>query len=102
VYNLKLPPGARLHNVFHVGLLKRYHGAMTTGPGVLLPIHHGRACPQLIENIKGWLAHGCQELLIWGSGQSDVDATWVELKKFKKTFPSYQLEDALVVQGGEM
>jgi hypothetical protein len=43
-YKLELPLGARLHNVFHVGLLKPYKGEPSTGPGVLPPVKHGRAC----------------------------------------------------------
>jgi hypothetical protein len=63
-YKLELPAGARLHNVFHVGLLKPFKGASPMGPGVLLPLKHGRACPQSAEVIKGRLARGVQELLV--------------------------------------
>jgi hypothetical protein len=63
-YKLELPAGARLYNVFPVGLLKPFKGASPTGLGVLLPLKHGRACPQPAEVIKGRLARGVQELLI--------------------------------------
>jgi hypothetical protein len=43
-YKLLLPPRAKLHDTFHVGLLKKFHGATPSGPGVLPPVHHGRAC----------------------------------------------------------
>jgi hypothetical protein len=29
-YKLEMPPGARLHNMFHIGLLKPYHGTIPT------------------------------------------------------------------------
>jgi hypothetical protein len=45
-YKLELPPGAQLHNAFHVGMLKPYHGATPTALGVLPLTHHDRAYPQ--------------------------------------------------------
>jgi hypothetical protein len=98
-YKLELPAGAKLHSVFHVGLLKPYHGTTPTRPGVLPPTRHGRSIPQLAEVIKGRLACGVHELLVCWTGQAATDATWVELGTFKRDFPSFQLEDELVLQG---
>jgi hypothetical protein len=98
-YKLELPAGAKLHNVFHVGLLKPYHGTTPTGPGVLPPTRHGRAIPQPVEVIKGRLARDVHELLVRWTGQAAADATWVELGTFKRDFPSFQLEDELVSPG---
>jgi hypothetical protein len=99
-YKLELPAGAKLHSVFHVGLLKPYHGTTPTGPGVLPPTRHGRTIPQPTEVIKGRLACGVHELLVRWTGQAAADATWVELGTFKRDFPSFQLEDELILQGG--
>jgi hypothetical protein len=99
-YKLELPAGAKLHSVFHVGLLKPYHGTTPTRPGVLPPTRHGRAIPQSTEVIKGRLARSVHELLVRWTGQAAADATWVELGTFKRDFPSFQLEDELVLQGG--
>jgi hypothetical protein len=74
-YKLNLPIDAKLHNVFHVGLLKPYHGAPPVGLGVLSTIKNDRACPQPTGVIKGRLAQGKQELLIRWEGQSAADAT---------------------------
>jgi hypothetical protein len=99
-YELELPPGAHFHDVFHVGLLKPYHGATPTGPGVLPPTKNGCTCPQPAEVIKGRLARGQHELLVRWTGQPAADATWVELAMFKAEFPSFQLEDELNFQVG--
>jgi hypothetical protein len=89
----------RLHDVFHVGL-KPYRSEPPTGPGLLPSTKHGHAYPQPAEIIKSWFTHGVQELLIRWEGQVVANATWVELQAFKAVFPSFQLEDELVLDGG--
>lgn len=43
-YRLCLPPLAKLHNVFHVGLLKPFRGTVPDHIPPLPPTVHGRAC----------------------------------------------------------
>ncbi|WVZ96354.1 hypothetical protein U9M48_042006 [Paspalum notatum var. saurae] len=92
-YRLLLPAGARLHNVFHVGLLKPYKGEEPQETPELPPIQHGRV-------LRGRLARGMSEVLVQWQGQSAAEAAWVPLAEFKQRYPSFQLEDELIVQAG--
>jgi hypothetical protein len=51
-YKLKLPTGAKLHDVFHVELLKRFCGEPPEETVALPPIRHGRACLEPAEIAK--------------------------------------------------
>jgi hypothetical protein len=94
------PEDARLHNMFHVGLLKPHKGEAPQSPGVLPPAKHGRAIPQPAEVIKGCLLRSMQELLVRWDGQNVANTTWVELAAFKEEFPAFQLKDELIVKEG--
>lgn len=58
VYCLLLPPGAYSHDVFHVGLLKAFHGEPMAAPPSLPELSHGRALPTPEKAIKGRLHPG--------------------------------------------
>jgi hypothetical protein len=45
-YRLELPAGARLHDVFHVSLLKQHCGSTPAEPGAVPPTHDGRILPK--------------------------------------------------------
>jgi hypothetical protein len=62
-YKLILPEGTKLHNVFHVGLLKKYCRPEPEGPNVLPQIRHSKACPEPNTVIGNRTAQGTQELL---------------------------------------
>jgi hypothetical protein len=101
-YRLQLPLGARLHNVFHVRLFKKYCGEEPTESGALPPLWHGRVCLQPEEVIKSRLTHGHTKVLVRWADQTAANATWVQLADFKQFYPSFKLAEELVVKGGEM
>jgi hypothetical protein len=95
VYRLQLPQGAKIHDVFHVGLLKPFYGELPTAPSALPPLRHGRACPTPAKVIRARLAHGRHELLMQWTGQAASDVSWMELDEFWRLYPTFQLEDKL-------
>jgi hypothetical protein len=101
-YKLKLPEGARLHNVFHVGVLERYRGSPPGAPRSLPPVRHGRACLTPVTVVRSRLACDILELLVHWSGQQMTEASWVPLEEFLELYPSFQLKDELLLKGGVM
>jgi hypothetical protein len=101
-YKLKLPEGARLHDVFHAGLLKKFNGTSPAAPPPLPLVHHGRACLEPVAILKGRLACGENELLVQWKGRPTAEASWMKVAEFKESYPLFQLVDELLLQGGDM
>ena len=101
-YRLQLPLGTRLHNVFHVGLLKPFHGEPPTQVQPLPAVRHGRVLVEPEEVLRSRLARGNCELLVRWKGAPASETSWVSLVEFQQLFPKFQLGDELLVQGGEM
>jgi hypothetical protein len=99
-YRLELPAGARLHNVFHVGLLKQFYGDPPSQPPVLPPLHHGRVLVEPDVVLQGRWARGKKEVLVRWKNAPAAESSWVELEEFRRLFPAFQLEDELLFQGG--
>jgi hypothetical protein len=99
-YKLILPAGAHLHDVFHVGLLKQFHGVPPSAPATLPTIHHGRACLEPKAVTKGRLARGRQEILVSWKGRAASETSWMDLEEFRHMYPAFQLADELCLQGG--
>jgi hypothetical protein len=97
---LELPPRARLHDVFHIGLLKKFVGTPPTTPPALPPMHHGTT--QLIPKraTRTHLARDVRQVLVHWQGKPSASATWEDLESFINCYPSFQLEDDLLVEGG--
>ena len=88
-YRLQLPAEARLHDVFHVGLLKPYNytGAPPTAPVVLPPVQDGRLLPAPERVLRAQLRRGDWKLLVKWQGLSEDDAMWEPLQDFKTLYP---------------
>jgi hypothetical protein len=83
-YRLKLPDGAKLHDVFHVGLLKPFKGEPPTETPSLPPVRHGHACiePEIV--LRGRLVRGRRELLIQWKGLPAAEAAWTDKAEFQR------------------
>jgi hypothetical protein len=97
---LQLPPGARLHDVFHVGVLRKFVGPPPASPPSLPPILHGAAVPAPSRVTQGRMARGVPQVLVEWAGEPPSAATWEDLDDFRARFPSFQLEDELDFEAG--
>jgi hypothetical protein len=100
-FRLALPLGTRLHNVFHVGLLKRFVGLPPAAPPQLPPIHNGAIIPQPSCVLHLRLSDGgVRQALVQWEGLPPSSASWEDLEQFKTRYPQFQLEDELLLKGG--
>jgi hypothetical protein len=97
---LALPPQARLHDVFHVGLLKKFHGEPPQVPPPLPPVCHGAVIPEPERAVKARLARGVRQVLIQWKGTSPASTTWEDVDTLRDKFPQFQLEDELPLEEG--
>lgn len=83
-YHLALPAGARLHDVFHVGLLKPFVGSPPTTPPALPSTQHGAVLPALAQVLKSRVSHGVRQLLVRWDGLSASATSWEDLDDFAR------------------
>jgi hypothetical protein len=97
---LELPSRAKLHDVFHIGLLKKWVGAPPAAPPPLPQVHHGAVSPEPERAVRTRVARGVRQVLVRWKGEPAASATWEDLDSFTEKYPTFQLEDELVVEGG--
>ncbi|WVZ53445.1 hypothetical protein U9M48_004385 [Paspalum notatum var. saurae] len=99
-YRLELPAGARIHNVFHVGLLKKFIGETPVTPPPLPPLHYGAVQPQPAKALKSRVARGVHQILVQWESLPSSAASWEDVDVFRKRYPLFQLADELLTEGG--
>uniref|UniRef100_A0ACD5U899 Uncharacterized protein n=1 Tax=Avena sativa TaxID=4498 RepID=A0ACD5U899_AVESA len=102
-YRLELPAGFRLHDVFHVGLLKAYRGDPPAAPPALPPTSDGRLLPapaKVAKVMQAQQRRGVWHILVQWVGLPEEEATWEQLDDFRQQFPDVQLEDELFEKAG--
>jgi hypothetical protein len=97
-YRLELLPGTRIHDVFHVGLLKAYHGDPPAALPALPPTADGRLLPRPKKVLQAQQCRGVWHVLVQWTDLPVEDATWDKLDEFRQQFPDIQLEDKLFAQ----
>ena len=102
-YKLQLPPRARIHDVFHVSLLKKFIGEAPTQVIPLPELLNGRVIPTPEKVLRARLNRGVWEVLIKWTGRAETDTSWEQLEDFKLRYPAMTLEDELFVgEGGNV
>jgi hypothetical protein len=88
-YRLKLPAGARIHDVFHIGLLKEFKATPPDQPPALPALSNGGVLPMLAKAVRAHLARGVRQVLIQWEGKPAADATWEDEAEFRHMYPAF-------------
>lgn len=97
-YRLQLPPRARLHDVFHVALLKPFHGDPPTQIVPLPIIHDGRVLPTPAQVLRSRITSAGWEVLVRWVDRPPIDSSWLLVSDFRQRYPHIQLEDELFLK----
>jgi hypothetical protein len=75
-YKLQLPPRARIHDVFHVSLLKKYEGTTPSKVVSTPELLNGRVIPTPETVLRARLNRRVWEVLVKWTGHSQEDGSW--------------------------
>ncbi|KAL5739508.1 hypothetical protein ACOSQ2_028688 [Xanthoceras sorbifolium] len=106
-YRLALPPEARIHDVFHVNLLRKHLGnrpaaspslPSVSDDSIIIPQPEKILDRRIIQKGK---YRPKEEVLIKWVGTPAKDATWENFWRFSKQYPAFILGDKDTVSWGE-
>ncbi|KAL5544073.1 hypothetical protein UlMin_007857 [Ulmus minor] len=98
-YKLALPPGSQIHNVFHVSLLRKHLGSVTSTSTQLPPVSDTSLIlpqPEAILDrrvIRKGKYRPKSEILVKWVGALAEDATWENEWRFTKSYHDFILVD---------
>jgi hypothetical protein len=106
-YRVKLPDGSRVHPVFHVSLLKKAIGKYNEEAELPDHLEGDRGTfyePEDILASRTIVVQGeeVNQLLVQWKGQKVEEATWEDAVSLKSQFPTFNLEDKVVISGGSI
>lgn len=99
-YKLRLPADAKIHNVFHVSLLKAFHGVpplFASVPDWMQVPETSSLHPEAILQMQVCKVNNAVQIqyLVQWKGKPTHEATWVIAESFVQQFPDFPLQDAL-------
>jgi len=100
-FELKLPPGAQIHLVFHVSKLKPFHNQNET-PKLELPPTTFNKQPKLqslvVLDLQTSTDSDTAEAVVQWQGLYPEDVTWENLDTLLNDYPTLHLEDKVFVE----
>ena len=103
-YKVQLPESAKIHHVFHIALLKPFHGK-SPPPYLPFPLTYSGLGPMLypwkvldVQVVKCLEVTVLQLLIQWEATEAK-DATWEELQDIRESYLQFNLEDNVVFDG---
>ncbi|CAM8951450.1 unnamed protein product [Rhodiola kirilowii] len=105
-YKLKLPDTARIHDVFHVSLLRKCPNPLLADtwslPDVFIGGHPLQTPMDILafRNVKNHLGTWDNEVLVHWTGQPSSDATWERTSTLREEYPEFDLADKVIFDEG--
>ena len=99
-YRLRLLDMARIHDIFHVGVLKPFHGTPPATMQALPPLQHARPLQSPEKVLRSQLRCGMWYIHVQWTDLPAEDTTWEPVDAFHEAHPAFQAEDELFVDGG--
>ncbi|XP_068657924.1 uncharacterized protein [Aristolochia californica] len=97
-YRLLLPQATKLHEVFHVSILKPFKGGSPQLHTLLPPIQDVWSIPTLVLVLQARRVQDSWEVLVQWTDEDLVEASSEPLESFQALYPTFELEDKLFLQ----